>query len=260
MIEGRRICPNDQSFSQSETQYYRAGVGPLGYTYRYSASFSGGGFFSSSSTEETVMLVASSLRGDDPIASATPTPSPVPTATATPDPQDFIDSLDVVFGPESGFLILSPNNNQIPDFSSGVNISSGAAEVIFENPNVTGSWSYGITFRHSTEETFHAVYVTSAGRWGHFARGGSVNSERELGKGSVSLNSGAGAENDLLVLFGPAGGQFYVNSDLVAELDIPSSYATAPGDVRLFAGLFATDTLSGAESRYREFTIVAPTP
>jgi hypothetical protein len=64
IIEGRRICPNDQSFSINERQFYRDGVGPYAYTYSRSASFSGGGFFSSNSVSEAAAVIASSLQGD----------------------------------------------------------------------------------------------------------------------------------------------------------------------------------------------------
>jgi hypothetical protein len=58
LIEGIRICPNDLSFSLSETYFYRNEGDPLSFTYRFSASFSGGGFSSSNSSEEKVALVA----------------------------------------------------------------------------------------------------------------------------------------------------------------------------------------------------------
>ena len=72
IIAGQRICPNDQAFSLAESQYYREGAGPLGYTYRFSMSFTGGSFSSSTSSVETVALVASSLQGDSPVAMESP--------------------------------------------------------------------------------------------------------------------------------------------------------------------------------------------
>ena len=76
IIAGQRICPNDQAFTLVENQYYREGAGPLGYTYRFSMSFTGGGFSSSTSSEEAVALVASSLRGDSPMALDGPDAAP----------------------------------------------------------------------------------------------------------------------------------------------------------------------------------------
>ena len=66
IIEGRRICPRQESYSFAEREWYRAGVGAVGYHFKSSSSYSGGGFFSSYSSEENVALMASSLRGDVP--------------------------------------------------------------------------------------------------------------------------------------------------------------------------------------------------
>jgi len=64
IIAGLRICPRQESYSFTEREWFRPGVGAVGYNYRISSSFSGGGFFSSHTSEENVALVASSLRGD----------------------------------------------------------------------------------------------------------------------------------------------------------------------------------------------------
>lgn len=254
IIEGRRICPNDSSFSISETQYFRNGVGPLGYNFRSSASFSGGGFFSSSTSEENVALVASSLRGD--VIEPTPTLGRPPRLGATPTPE--ID-LDVVFGPQDGTLILTNIDDQIPDFKTGVNIAVGVVDVTFVNPDAGGgNWSYGITFRHSDEETFHAIYVTSDGLWQHFSRGGSVESQISSDPGSVTLNLGVGAENRLFVAFEQDAAAFFVNGELVGELDLSTSNARVAGDVRVIAGVLNTDTYNGAESEFFDLTVLAP--
>ena len=62
MIEGLRICPREEAFDFSETEYFREGVGPLAYNFKHSASFSGSCFFSSCQTTKWVALVGSSLR------------------------------------------------------------------------------------------------------------------------------------------------------------------------------------------------------
>lgn len=251
VIEGRRICPRDQAFSVAETQYYREGVGPFGYNHRFSASFSGGGFFSSNATEETVALVASSFRGDV----IEPTPIPVP---PSPTPLPELE-LDVVFGPEDGALLLINIDDQIPDFETGVDLVIGVVDATFVNPDVGGgAWSYGITFRHSGEETFHAVYVTGNGQWEHFARGGSAASQVSPGSGRVTLNTGVGEENRLFVAFSLDEGAFFVNGVQVAELDLSTSNARASGDVRVMAGILNTDTYNGAVSEYYDLTVLAP--
>ncbi len=84
-IAGHTICPNDQAWSFSESEYYRGGIGPVG-LYSYSGySFSGGGFFDSFSHLRHVGLVASSLAGANGIVPPAPPwieKSPMPTARA----------------------------------------------------------------------------------------------------------------------------------------------------------------------------------
>ena len=247
VIEGRRICPRDDSFSISETQYYRDEVGPFGYNYRASASFSGGGFFSSNASEETVALTASSLLGDSPGSFAVE-----PTSTPAID-------LDVVFGPQDGTLMLTNIDDQIPDFEAGVDIQIGVVDVTFVNPDVSGGdWSYGVTFRHSDEETFHAVYVTSNGMWEHFSRGGSLESHVSHEVGSLLLNLGNGEENRLFVAFNLDEAAFFVNGEQVAELDLSTANARVSGDVRAMIGILSTDTYDGSTSDFRDLVILAP--
>lgn len=59
------ICGSEDPFSITTFEYYQQGIGPIGYSHRSSASFSGGGFASSHSVEEYIGLVASSLTGDE---------------------------------------------------------------------------------------------------------------------------------------------------------------------------------------------------
>lgn len=61
---GQNICTTDPS-SYSETEYEKAGVGPVGYLYKSSTSFSGGGFYQLVNITRTVELVKSSRVADD---------------------------------------------------------------------------------------------------------------------------------------------------------------------------------------------------
>ena len=63
-IAGIRIC-GEESSNVSEVESYRAGIGPVAYSFRSTASFSGGGFSSTHQTTETLALVGSSLRDRD---------------------------------------------------------------------------------------------------------------------------------------------------------------------------------------------------
>ncbi|MCH8817698.1 MAG: hypothetical protein IIC92_08230 [Chloroflexi bacterium] len=253
-IAGHRICPREESFSFTENEYYRAEIGPVAYRFSNTASFSGGGFFSSYQTTEWVALVASSLRGD----AAAPTPTPVPptaTPVPAPTPPDLAD-LAPVFGPAYGSLLLEPGSTQIPDFSSGVSLDRAIVQVVFTIPDIAGDrWSQGLTFRQSEEETFHAIYFTGDGRWGHFARTGSVSSESDLDGGTASFDTTPGGSILVTLVFGGTEGLLFFNGELVAELDLGISGVRDPGDVRVMSGLLATDLIDGSESVYSGFTI-----
>ncbi len=62
-ILGITLC-GDESFNRTEWEYFKPGLGLLGYRYFHSWSFSGGGFSSGGSDTYDVGLTATSLRGD----------------------------------------------------------------------------------------------------------------------------------------------------------------------------------------------------
>ena len=62
---GITVCPNDDSYSVNEKEYYKGGIGPLGYyLYTHFAS-SGGGFYTSFTRTRHVGLTATSLSAID---------------------------------------------------------------------------------------------------------------------------------------------------------------------------------------------------
>ena len=82
-IAGYTICPNDQAWSFNQSEYFKAGIGPVGFHSYAGYSFSGSGFFDSFSHERHVGLVASSLPGASglvPLAPPWIKKSPMPVA------------------------------------------------------------------------------------------------------------------------------------------------------------------------------------
>lgn len=249
IIAGERICPNTDSFSYTENEYYRPGIGPVAYQFRNSQSFSG--MENTFSTTEWVALTASSMRGD----LAAPTPVPPPTPEPPPELPD-LGRLVPLFGPADGSLRLDPRATQIPDFSTGLSVDKAVVSVDFNPPGATdGRWSQGITFRQAEEEIFHAVYISGDGTWGHFARSGSLASEVRLGSGGVSLNTGSGSANGLAIVFDGTEGQFFLNDSFVADLDLSTSAVLGPGDIRVMSGLLGSDVMDGRTSEYSGFTV-----
>ena len=61
---GGNVCAGDPS-NYSESEYQKAGIGPIGYRYSSSASYSGGGFYSTVTIVRTIELLKSSRVADD---------------------------------------------------------------------------------------------------------------------------------------------------------------------------------------------------
>lgn len=254
MIAGVQVCPRQEAYSFTEGEYYLAGIGPLAYALRNSASFSGGGFSSSYQTTESVALVGSSLRGD-PIT-VIEQPKTTSEASLAAHSQPSLDPAAAIFGPVDGALVLDPKSAQIPDYRGGLTLAEGVVDVTFLNPSIAdGDWSYGVTFRHSEEETFHAVYLDGKGRWGHFARSGSFQSEKVIEAGTARFDLTTRGSNRLTVVFGKTRGDLFINGEKVASLDLSLLGAAPAGDVRVLTGLLATDDYSGAQTRFTGFTV-----
>ena len=250
-IEGRRICPREESFSYSESEYYRPGVGPYGYLYNNTASFSGGGFTTTFQSVERVALIASSHTGSSRVE-LTPADRP---EVSTP-PTAISDIPDPIFGPVDGGLVLAPGSPDIPDFSSGLNVEDGIVLVTFENPDVPGNqWSHGITFRQSAEEIFHMVFIRSNGTWGHFARGGSLESEVMTAVEPFDFDTQAGGKNQLSLLVADEQGLLFINGEQVAAIDMSFAGAHGAGDVRVMSAVFPTDELNGATTFFTGFAV-----
>ncbi len=62
---GETIDTGDDDITYNENEYFKGGLGPVGYYYYYSYSSDGGGFYTSFSTKRIVGLVETTLTADD---------------------------------------------------------------------------------------------------------------------------------------------------------------------------------------------------
>ena len=156
-------------------------------------------------------------------------------------------------GDESGEL-RHDNDGFIKQFEMRTDVTDFIAAATFTNPypRSVGSWDYGIGFRDSGLNSFHAVVVTSDGQWEHFVREGGATSAYEE-SGRVSLNLAAGAANDLWLMAVGGTGLLYVNGTLVAELDL--SDGPSGGDVWVGTGIYEGDEIDGYVTEYEEFSV-----
>ncbi|MCP4050447.1 MAG: hypothetical protein GY730_07055 [bacterium] len=59
------VCPNDESYTISEKEYYKAGIGPAAYRYSFSYSNNGGGFTTWMKKNRELGLVSTNLSSPD---------------------------------------------------------------------------------------------------------------------------------------------------------------------------------------------------
>ena len=133
----------------------------------------------------------------------------------------------------------------------GVDVSDFVAAATFTNPysSRTGTWDYGIGFRDepAVQNTFHAVTLRSNGIWEYYVReGGTTHTHRESGR--VSINLAAGEQTRFLLVAVGDTGLLYVNSALIAELDI--SRGSGNGYVWAGTGFYTGNETPGFSTGY----------
>ncbi len=215
---------------------------------------SGGGVtvegFGFAVASETVRGALPALKAGRGSSIATATPSPRGTPTPRPGSSGG-------FGPEDGSL-QHDADGYIEEHHAGVYLHDFSAQATFENPyaNSVGEWDYGFLFRAEEDNRFHAVVVTSDGRWFHYLREGAVEGGAQDSGRVSSLRTGANDSNELRVVAAGDFGWFFLNDQLVAELDL--SGGATEGDVAAVTGYHDGSEINGRSTRFTGFTVSEP--
>ncbi|NNE64376.1 MAG: hypothetical protein HKN34_09855, partial [Gammaproteobacteria bacterium] len=190
-IAGIVIC-GDQSFTSIDREYFKAGVGLLGYRFFNSFSFSGGGFSSGGSDEYDVGLIASSLRGDvvDYVLEIEPNNSiseAMPLTLPVKVHGDSLSEGDTFYGGSTA-LILNNIVEQEP------NNSDAGAQVLTLPVRINGTVSENDpgTLTSSSPPGI-ITYQTSIEDWFHWQ-----NDPQQL-RFLLEYDAGSGADLDLMV-------------------------------------------------------------
>jgi len=69
-IAGFTVCSNDESFTITEDEYFKEGIGPLAYEFYSSSTYTGGGYTTYHHTERILGLIDSSLTAPDGFSAA----------------------------------------------------------------------------------------------------------------------------------------------------------------------------------------------
>ncbi|MCY4581424.1 MAG: trypsin-like peptidase domain-containing protein [Chloroflexi bacterium] len=187
-------------------------------------------------------------------SSSIATPTPRPRATPTPGRNSTRS-----YGPQDGAL-PHDNDEYIEQHRAGVYLNDLTARVTFQNPYASsvGEWDYGFTFRAGEEASFHAVVVTSEGRWLHYLREGSADRDSDpIAQGRASsLLVGVGRSNELRLVAAGDLGWFFINDRLAAALDL--SGGDAEGDVAVITGYHEGNEIDGRSARFTGFAVSEP--
>lgn len=213
------------------------------------------GLFLDGNASTPMTNIPAPTRTPQPTATLAATRTPQPTATPAASAHTAIslqDTHKIVIQHDETWGIQScycANTLNIKDF---------IAEANFYNPysSARGDWDYGFFFRESvnTDNTLnkYAVWVESNGRWVH---GVIIDGkwQANLAQGYLSLRSGANQSNHLKLIVTGATGQFWVNGDFIAELDLsdlPNGRGVDPA-----TGFVNGHKIHGEYTRIEQFNI-----
>lgn len=156
------------------------------------------------------------------------------------------------FGPRSGEL-EHVDDGFIKMRGAEVNLRNFVAEAQFVNPYdaEVGTWDWGLAFRET--DTEYWLIVESNGTWSLINR--REDGDDYLVEGSVSdvLLSDDGESNHLRLVALADVGYFFLNGELVAELDL--SDRLTPGDVAVVTAFFEGNESEGHRTEYEDFTV-----
>ena len=161
----------------------------------------------------------------------------------------------IVFGPSSGELVHNPEDTKIEVVGAKVDLENLIMEARFINPHPLekGPWDYGFIFRHQASNMHFRFVVKSDRTWTLFNNSGDPNGNI-ISQGEIpSLNIEEKGSNLIRLVVEDTKGWFYLNSELIRELDL--SERMNAGDVYVVTGIYQGDEISGSITGYEGFTI-----
>ena len=158
-----------------------------------------------------------------------------------------------LYGPVSGELKHSPGDDKISVHFSELWVADVEMEAIFFNP-YSGSvacWDYGFILQADNTSDIRFI-VVSVGTWS-VNTWAEIEGHRQLQQGEIQsvFNTNTGASNHLRVVVKGVRGEFYVNGENIATIDL-SSLASG-GYVAVATRLHGNCAVGGAVTRFEDF-------
>ncbi len=162
---------------------------------------------------------------------------------------DLTDSLEIVYGPESGQL--DHEADSISYANANLDITDFVLHAEFTNPYAasTADWDMGVLFRVGDEPPHLRLIIGSTGDW--FL---TPSVDDPIQQGTVeNLKVRNGQTNAIDVVVVGDVGYFAVNGQFVEELDVSS--VSGSGDVAIATSFFEGSFREGASTEYEDYVI-----
>jgi serine/threonine protein kinase len=180
------------------------------------------------------------------------------TARAQATQQSLLTQLEssrrLVYGPSSGSLEHDDGTSIIAE-DADVNLRDFIVEARFFNPYsaTEGEWDYGFIVRHETKNVQFRFVVGSDKSWILLNNTGEPDGET-IAQGELStLNLEADGSNLLKLIFQANKGWFYLNDELISELDLSDRMNS--GAIYIATGIFQDAKMAGKTTNYEGFSI-----
>ena len=159
-----------------------------------------------------------------------------------------------VFGPRDLRLEHDPSEDVVKIYYAGVNRADMRVSATFVNP-YDGSWDYGFILRAPIDRNVRDIWfvLENDGKWRVYTRTNDADTTRYLEDGYVGINSRGGEKNYLEAQLQGTHGEFFINGQMVAGLNVSGTSAT--GDVGVLTGAFVGNERAGAATTVRDFTV-----
>lgn len=181
----------------------------------------------------------------------------IQTATAEFKYKDIVDpfpaKLELLYGPESGFLESNPHDDHISSTNTFVNLQDFVLDAYFKNPNDSSVdfWSYGFIFRQVRNGFEYRLVFDSEKRWRLILHSESGQS-KFLMEEQVNIRTGTGDTNHIRLVARENVAFLYVDDAFIQKLDISSN--KKPGEIMIISKIYS-DEIDSYSIEYSKFSI-----
>jgi len=192
-----------------------------------------------------------------PMSTVTPylTRTPVMMSTEASVNNGSFDDLVLLTGPSDGSITHNVEDGLVAVMNSGLSVADYIVKVDFYNPYSLskGTWDFGLLFREAGFNDQYRLVVLSDGEWLVTDNAGSADGTTVASGNLTNLNTYEGGYNSLMLVTFHDRGWFFLNGELISELDLSSRQSD--GLIELATGLYSGNEINGYATNYANFQV-----